>query len=275
MSMRINTNVASLAVQNAMNQSQKVSDRAMKNLATGSRLSDASADVAGSAIATQMQSEIKSMGAAKMNTQQATSFVSVAEGSLSEQSNIISRLRELAVQSASDTYSNRERGLMQSEATELTGEFDRIAKSTKYGNTKLLDGTNGNFDFQVGTTAGSESRINYKSNSNTTASNLNLDNLSVSDKSDSRDAISTLDEALMTVSQARSNFGAMQSRLDSSENNLGTQIENLSAARSKIADADLPKEVSDVRRGQILQSYQSSMLQEANSQSGLALKLIG
>src|SRR5690349_13556481 len=141
MSMRINTNVASLAVQNAMNQSQKVSDRAMKNLATGSRLSEASADVAGTAIATQMQAEIRSMGAAKMNAEQATSFVSVAEGSLSEQSNILTRIRELAVQSASDTYSSAERELMQSEAGELSKEFDRIAKTTRYGSRNLLDGS--------------------------------------------------------------------------------------------------------------------------------------
>ena len=221
MSMRINTNVASLAVQNAMSQTQKVSDRAMKNLATGSRLSEASADVAGSAIATQMQSEIKSMGVAKMNSEQATSFVSVAEGSLNEQTNILTRLRELSVQSASDTYSSSERNLMQSEATQLSGEFDRIAKSTRYGNTKLLDGSNGNFDFQVGTTAGAESRISYSSNANTTASNLNVDGISVASKSDARDSISTVDQALQTVTEARAKFGAMQSRLDSSQSNLG------------------------------------------------------
>lgn len=275
MSMRINTNVASLAVQNAMNRSNKVSDRAMKNLATGSRLSEASADVAGSAIANQMQSEIRSMGVAKMNAEQATSFVSVAEGSLSEQSNILTRLRELAVQSASDTYSSNERELMQSEAKELSAEFDRIAKTTRYGTRNLLDGSSNNFDFQVGTSAGAESRINYKSNANTTAGNLDVDGISVADKSDALSSIQTIDEALSSVTQTRASFGAMQSRLDSAQTNLGAQIENLSAARSKIADADLSKEVSDVRRGQILQQYQSSMLQEANNQAALSLKLIG
>ncbi len=273
--MRINTNVASLAVQNAMNKSNKVSDRAMKNLATGSRLTEASADVAGTAIATQMQSEIRSMGIAKMNAEQATSFVSVAEGALSEQSNILTRMRELAVQSASDTYSSAERDLMQREATELSQEFDRIAKTTRYGARGLLDGTNSSFDFQVGTSAGSDSRINYKSDSNTTASNLDVDGISVADKSDALSSIKTIDSALASVSQARASYGAVQSRLDSAQANLGTQIENLSAARSKIADADLTKEVSDVRRGQILQQYQSTMLQEANNQAALSLKLIG
>lgn len=275
MSMRINTNVASLAVQNAMNKSGKVSDRAMKNLATGSRLADPSADVAGSAISNQMQSEIRSMGVAKMNAEQATSFVAVAEGSLSEQSNILNRLRELAVQSASDTYSSEERQLMQSEASALSAELDRIAKTTKYGSRNLLDGSSNSFDFQVGTTAGEESRINYKSNANTTASNLDVDDISVTDKSDALSSIKTIDKALQSITQARASFGAMQSRLDSAQTNLGAQIENLSAARSKVADADLSKEVSDVRRGQILQQYQSSMLQEANNQASLSLKLIG
>lgn len=273
--MRINTNVASLAVQNAMSKSTRVSDRAMKNLATGSRLSEASADVAGTAIASQMQAEIRGMNVAKMNAEQATSFVSVAEGSLSEQSNILTRLRELAVQSASDTYSSVERDLMQREATELSEEFDRIAKTTKYGSRSLLDGTSTDFDFQVGTSAAAESRINYKSDANTTASNLDVDGISVAEKSDALSSIRTLDTALASVAQARASFGAMQSRLDSAQTNLGTQIENLSSARSKIADADLTKEVSDVRRGQILQQYQSSMLQEANNQMALSLKLIG
>lgn len=272
--MRINTNVASLAVQNAMTQSNRVSDRAMKNLATGSRLTEASADVAGTAIATQMQSEIKSMAVAKMNAEQATSFVSVAEGSLAEQSNILTRLRELAVQSASDTYTSVERDLMQREATELSQEFDRIAKTTKYGTRSLLDGSSTEFDFQVGTSSGADSRINYKSDANTTASNLDVDGISIADKSDALSSIKTLDSALASVSQARASFGAMQSRLDSAQTNLGTQIENLSSARSKIADADLTKEVSDVRRGQILQQYQSTMLQEANNQAALSLKLI-
>ncbi len=275
MSLRINTNVASMAVQNAMNQSQKTTDRSMKNLSTGSRISDPSADVAGAAIANQMSSEIKSMGAAKMNAEQATSFVSVAEGSMNEQTNILMRLRELSVQSASDSFSSTERSLMQREASELTQEFDRIAKTTKYGSQNLLDGSTQRFDFQVGTSSGAESRITYNADSNTTASNLNVDGISVSDKGDALSSMNTIDKAMASIAQNRARFGAMQSRLDSAQNNLGTQIENVSQARSRIADADLAKEVSDVRRGQVLQQYQSAMLQEANGQASMALKLIG
>lgn len=275
MSLRINTNVASMAVQNAMGQSQRVAERAMKNLSTGSRLADPSADVAGSAIANQMNAEIRSMQAAKMNAEQATSFVSVAEGSLNEQSNILMRLRELSVQSASDTYSKTERDLMQREASELSLEFDRIAKTTRYGSQNLLDGSVNKFDFQVGTRGGTESRISYTSDSNTTASNLDIDGFSVADKSDALDSIGKVDKAMNVIAQSRARFGAMQSRLDSAQNNLGVQIENLSSAKSRIADADIAQEVSEVRRGQVLQQYQSAMLQEANGQVGMALKLLG
>lgn len=275
MSLRINTNVASMAVQNAMAQSQRVSERAMKNLSTGSRLADPAADVAGSAIANQMNAEIRSMQAAKMNAEQATSFVSVAEGSLNEQSNILMRLRELSVQSASDTYSKTERDLMQREASELALEFDRIAKTTRYGSQNLLDGSVNKFDFQVGTRGGTESRISYTSDSNTTASNLDIDGFSVADKSDALDSIGKVDKAMNVIAQSRARFGAMQSRLDSAQNNLGVQIENLSSAKSRIADADIAQEVSEVRRGQVLQQYQSAMLQEANGQVGMALKLLG
>ena len=275
MSLRINTNVTSLAIQNAMRTSGRDLERSMKNLATGSRISDVSADVAGSAISSQMNSEIKGMESAKRNAEAAESFASVAESSMNEQTNILTRMRELSVQSASDNYSNKERTLMNSEYGELKSEFDRIAQTTRFGNQKILDGSVQEFDFQVGTTSGKESRITYKSNSNTTGSELGVDGLTVETKGDARDSLDSIDKAMATISNSRAKFGALQSRLDSAQNNLGSQIEIISAARSQIADADLAKEVTDVRRGQIIQQYQTSMLQEANNQTGLALKLIG
>lgn len=275
MSLRINTNVSALAVQNAMSLSNRETNRAMKNLATGSRISDPSTDVAGAAVSEQMKSEIRGMGAAKMNSEAAVGFASLAEGALSEQSNILTRMRELAVQAASDNYSNAERTMMNKEYSELKEEFDRIAKSTRYGSQNILDGSIKEFEFQVGTKSSKDSRISYTSDSNTTASSLDIDGLTVENKSDARESLDSLDKAMNRVAMSRASFGAMQSRLESAQNNLGVGIEKLSAARSQIADADLGKEVSDVRRGQILQQYQSSMLQQANDQAGLALKLIG
>jgi flagellin len=275
MSLRINTNVSALAVQNSMTQSNRDTNRAMKNLATGSRLSDPSTDVAGAAVAEQMKSEIRGMGAAKMNSEAAVGFASVAEGALSEQANILTRMRELAVQSASDNYSSSERVMMNKEYSELKEELDRIARSTRYGAQNILDGSVREFDFQVGTTSSKESRISYTSDSNTTSEALEVSELSVEDKADARDSLDAVDRAMDKVAMSRASFGAMQSRLESAQNNLGVGIEKLSAARSQIADTDLAKEVTNVRRGQILQQYQSSMLQQANDQAGLALKLIG
>lgn len=275
MSLRISTNMSSLAIQNAMNTSQRSTDRAIKNVATGSRLSDPSADVSGAAIAAQMKAEIGSMNAAKRNAEDAVSFVSIAESGLSEQSNILMRMRELSIQSASDNYSKSERVMMQKEYSEIRSELDRIAKTTQYGTLTLLDGSINNFDFQVGTKGDANSRISFKNDSNTTMSGLDIDGASVEDKNDAVDSIRTIDKAMSSIAMQRSRFGAVQSRLESADNTLGSQIENLSNAKSRISDADLAKEVSDVRRGQILQQYQTSMLAQANEQSSLALKLIG
>lgn len=275
MSLRINTNVNALTVQNAMSVNGRATDRSMKNLATGSRISDPSADVAGAAVAEQMKSEIKGMEAAKMNAEAAVGFASVAEGALNEQNTILTRMRELAVQSASDQYSGAERTMMHKEYSELREELDRIARTTRYGSQNILDGSVKQFDFQVGTRAGKDSRISYTSDSNTTADELGVGSASVESKSSALESLESIDKAMSKVAMSRASFGAMQSRLDSAQNNLGVGIEKISAARSRIADADLGKEASDFRKGQILQQYQSSMLQQANDQAGLALKLIG
>ena len=275
MSLRISTNMSSLAIQNAMNVSQRATDRAVKNVSTGSRLSDPSADVSGSAIAAQMKAELGSMAAAQRNTQDAGSFGAIAEGGLSEQSNILMRMRELSIQSASDNYSKTERVMMQQEFSEIRSELDRIAKTTSYGSQNLLDGSINNFDFQVGTKGDANSRISFKNESNTTSSGLSIDGANVENKNDAVESLNTIDKAMTSIANQRSRFGAVQARLESADNNLGSRIENLSNARSRINDADLAKEVSDVRRGQILQQYQTSMLAQANEQGSLALRLIG
>lgn len=274
MSLRVNTNVSSLAVQHAMSLNQRAGDRATLNVATGSRLSDPTTDVAGTAIAEQMRSQIVGLSAAKNNASAAGSILAVAEGGLNEQSNILTRMRELAVQAASDTYSDTERTMMQKEFGEIRDESDRIARTTTYGGQNLLNGSVNKFEFQVGTTAGAESRINYNSESDTTSSNLNIDSSSVLSKSDARDALEDIDKGLERVAQQRASFGAVQSRLESAENSLSSHVENLSRARSQVADADLSKEVSDLRRSQVLAQYQASMLQQVNDQPSLALRLI-
>ena len=274
MSLRINTNVASYAIQNAMQVSDRQVTRAMKNLSTGSRLSDPSVDPASAAINNDLGSTISSMGAAKRNAEQATSFAAVAEGGMSEQSNLLVRMRELAIQSASDTYSDRERGFMQNEFEKLGSEVERIAQTSSFGSRKLLDGSSHDIDVQVGTKGDANSRISFSAETDTTASGLGISGLSVAEKSDARDALDSLDSGLDKISSQRSKYGAFQSRLESAQNSLGANIENLSGAKSKIGDADISKEVSDLRKAQVLQQYQANLLSQANEQTGLALKLI-
>ena len=274
MGLRIATNIASLAAQRAMRTSQRQTEGAMKQLATGSRFSDITEGAADFAIAEHLRGQIKGMGAARMNADNAISFVQVAEGGLNEQNNILIRQRELAIQAASDTFSDNERGMMDLEFQQLGQEFDRIAKTTSFGSQNLLDGTEKEYVFQVGAYGGEQNRIRYLSNTNTTTDNLNLSDATVADKGGAEDVLNNIDEALGQVAQARANFGAIQSRLQSVSNNASVQMENLEAARSRIEDTDVAETVSKLVQGQALQQYQLAVLAQANQLPGQVVKLI-
>lgn len=274
MSLRINTNVASYGVQNAMTKSEREVENSMKSLASGSRFAQISTDPADKAISETLKSSVSGMEVARRNADQAGSFAAIAEGGMSEQSNLIIRMRELAVQAASDTYSDTERSFMQTEFEKLASEVDRIAQTSAFGSRKLLDGTSSDIDIQVGTKSDANSRITFNADTDTTLSGLGLGGLSVSEKSDARDTLEALDEGLNKISMQRSKYGALQSRLESVGDFLSSSIENVSAANSKLADTDLAKEVSNLRKNQILQQYQSALLQTANEQMTNALRLI-
>lgn len=272
--LRVSTNMASLSAQRALGITQRNTERALQELATGSRFSSAGADAAGYAIAENMRSQVQGYRAAGYNADNAASFVSVAEGALHEQNNILVRLRELAVQAASDTFSERERKMLDQEYQSLSQEFDRIAKSTKFGSQPLLDGTSKDYEFQVGIGRGDENIISFKSDTNTTLSNMNLDGSGVIDKGDARDSLESIDEAMYKLSEARAGLGALHGRMESAVSHIGSQIENLSSAHSKMADADVAQAVSTARRGQILQQYQASALTAANESQAYLLRLI-
>lgn len=275
MGLRINTNVPSIAVQRLISKTQRESEGAMKSLASGNRFDDSTQSSADYSIAERLKSQTRGLEAAKQNAENAQSFIQVAEGGLNEQNNLLIRMRELSVQAASDTYSDDERDLMQTEFKQLQQELTRIADTTKFGSTKLLSGENKKYEFQVGVDKGSENIITYTNQTDTRAGALGVDGDDVSDKSDARSSLEDLDDALSKVAHARSNFGAVQSRLDSTVNNSAVQIENLQEAHSRIADTDVAKAVSDVSRNQALQQYQISVLQQANQFPGNILRLIG
>lgn len=274
MGLRINTNVAAIAARRNLANSQQATQSALKALGSGDRFADPKESSADRAIASHLKGQVKGLEAGQKNAEFANSFVQVAEGGLNEQSNILLRMRELAIQSASDTFSETEREFTDLEFQALASEFDRIAKTTQFGSNKLLDGTEREYEFQVGAYKGDENIVTYRSDTNTTASELNVDGLRVSDKSDALDSLETLDKALTEVSKARAQFGAVQSRLGSVINNAAIQVENLSAAHSQIADTDIAKAMSEVAKQQVLQSYQLMALRTANDIPGQALRLV-
>lgn len=258
----------------AFHQNERDLGRALKELASGTRYVSPGVDPAGLAISENLAAQAKGYRAALRNTETATSFISIAESALAEQSNIIVRLRELAVQAASDTLSDVERGFLNDEFTQLVSELDRIALSTKYGSQPLLDGSTKEYEFQVGVHSGEENIIRYTNDTNTTARNLSLKGVRVDDKDDARDSLETLDEAVLQLTAARAKLGAIQSRLDTSISHMSTQVEAISDAYSRQAETNIPEAITRVRRGQILAQYQAVALQVANSQMENSLRLI-
>lgn len=272
--LRVTPVTASLMAQRYLGLTQRSTEKAMKDLASGSRFSTPGNDAAGAAVAEHLRAQVQGQKAALINADNATSFIQVAEGALNEQNNILIRLRELSVQAASDTYSDEEREYLNYEYTQLTEELDRIAKTTSFGSQSLLDGKSKNYEFQVGTSSGSESVIKYTSDTDTTASSLGVEGSVVDNKSDARSNLKELDSAMATVAEARAKYGAIQSRLDSAANNLAVGIENVTAAHSRMADTDVAEAVSEVRRGQILQQYQAAVLSQSNSTNEALLRLV-
>lgn len=275
MSLRINTNMASINAQHNLDGLQKRSDHAMKALSTGSRITQASDDAAGMAISEQLNADLRSLGAARQNSENAISFIQVGEGGLNEVNNILVRLRELGVQSASDTLGDQEREFVDKEAQQLLAEVDRIANSTKFGQTNLLNGDSKELEFQVGTGSGEDSRITFNSDADATTSSLGISGLSFDSKSGARSALGDVDDALSRVGGMRANYGAFQNRLDSTVRNLDVQTEGLSAARSRIKDADIAHETAELTSAQVLQQASIGMLAQANQAPAAALRLLG
>lgn len=275
MGLRISTNMASISAQRAMTTQTKRLEKASASLATGNRITKSADDSAGLAIAESMKMEIRGTVQARSNAFNAISTIQVAEGGLSEQANLIARLRELGVQAASDTVGEKERFYLQQEASSITDEIDRISKTTKFGDKMLLDGSNPSYDFHVGSNAAKENVITFQSEADATIGGLGLSGVDISEKDGARDLLGTLDGALEKVSRMRSGFGAVQSRLESTVNGLDVKQENLQSARSRLMDADVAKESADLASASMLQQASISVLSQANQQPYTAMKLLG
>ncbi|MAE73997.1 MAG: flagellin FliC [Bdellovibrionaceae bacterium] len=275
MGLRINTNVPSISAQRQLGVNQKRLTHAQQAIASGSRIVNAADDAAGLSISENIRGQLGGIKQARNNAFNAQSVVQISEGGLNEISNILIRLRELGVQAASDTVSDVERAFLDTEAQQLIEEADRIAKTTRFGNKQLLDGNSEELEFHVGPFAGDENVVRFNLEADATASTLGIDGLAVGDKGDARSTLEAVDEAIVQIGKMRSDFGAVQSRLNSTINNLDIQNENLSAARSRINDADIAHESAEIASASILNQASVGVLAQANQNGGAALRLIG
>jgi flagellin len=275
MGLRIQTNLPSIAAQRVLGIQQKRMEHSTQALASGSRIVQAADDAAGLAISESLRGQIRGIAQARNNAFNAGSAIQVSEGGLNEITNIMIRLRELGIQAASDNIGDGERKFLHQEGAQLIEEADRIAKTTRFGDKILLDGSGGELEFHVGAFSGDENVIKYSLSSNATADEIGIAGLNFEDKSSARDALSVVDEGLKQIGAMRANFGSIQSRLNATVSNLDIQYENLSAANSRIRDTDVAKETAEMASAQVLQSAAVSVLAQANQTPGVALKLIG
>jgi len=275
MGLRIATNVPSLSTQRNLNAVGNEASKSFARLSSGQRITKSGDDAAGLSISNKLEASVRGLKMAQRNANDGISFVQTAEGGINEVSNILIRLRELSVQAASDTVGDAERGFLDKEMQSLKAEIDRIAQVTNYNGTQLLNGEGDVLSFQVGNEAGAMNRIEFDpSKTNVRASSLGVDGLSLVSRDNALDGLSAIDEAIKRVNENRSELGAIQNRLHSTSTSIGIAVENLSDAKSRIADTDIAAETSTLIKNQILQNAGISVLAQANSAPNSALKLL-
>ena len=277
----INTNVSALYSQNAMKINSRAMSTAMEQLSTGSRINSAKDDAAGLAIGQSMTSQIRGLNQAVRNANDGINMLQTAEGALVEQSNMLQRMRELAVQSSNGTYSDDQRGYLHTEFSALTSQIDSIASQTTWNGTTLLTGTNtnsvtgtaGDMQFQVGQASGQLISITISSMS-INASGLAISGLSISAAADAQDALATIDDALDTINNQRATIGAGINRLTYAADNMTNIASNVTASRSSIMDTDYAQASTQLSKTQIIQQASTAMLAQANQQPQSVLALL-
>jgi len=274
MSMSIKTNVSSLQAQKNLMTSENDLNKSLAKLSSGYRITKAQDDAAGLAIAVNLGAQIKSYNQAIRNANDALNVTQTAEASLNETQNILTRLRELASQSASSGVSNTERGYIQNEVSALTSEVDRIANSTEYNGVSLINATTA-LTFQVGIrNVAANDQITVTTTSATAAA-LGVNSLSLSTLTAAQSALATIDAALQSISSSRATLGAQANRMETVINAASQASVSLSAAQSRIQDVDVAQETSNLSRAQILMQAGVSVLAQSNQIPQVALKLLG
>lgn len=277
MALRISTNTASINAQRNLSGTNRNLQTSLARLSSGSRINNAADDAAGLAISENLKGQIRGLRQAARNAQDGISLVQTAEGGLTEVSNMLIRLRELSVQASSDTIGDTERKFLDVEYQQLKSEIQRIAEVTEFNDRDLLNGTGGVMDIQIGTNNDPfKDRISF----NTSAANSSLEALGLSaegvgTKEQAQESIATLDAAMVQVNAIRANFGAMQNRLQSTINNIEVYNENLSAANSRVRDADVAAETAELTKNSLLMQAGVSVLGQANQIQQAAVQLLG
>jgi flagellin len=277
MALVIQTNVASLQAQKNLSSSQANLQTSFNRLSSGNRINTAKDDAAGLAISESMKSQIRSFSVAERNAGDAISMAQTAEGALGELTNIVGRMRELAVQASNGALQSSDRAFIQTEFSNLQAETKRIMTSTKFNGKQLITSAVRTDDFQVGINNTADDRITM------TFGGIDLKTLTTSGASgtklgsgpgNARGAIDTIDKALANLSTARARFGAAINRLETTTSNIQTVRLNLSAANSRIRDVDVADETASLSRQQVLTQAGTSVLSQANSSPQAALSLI-
>jgi len=277
MGFRINTNVSSIAAQRSLSTNNRQAENTLSKLSSGSRITRAADDAAGLAISEKLKAQISSVNQANRNANDGISMVQTAEGGLDEISNMLTRLRELSIQSASDTVGDTERTFTNMEYQNLKQEIERISQVTEFNGVKLLNGEGEKLDFQIGVNNNDfQDRITYDVGfSNAKIESLGIGDITVESKDGAQNALANIDVAIEKVSGQRANLGAIQNRLISTSKNLEITNENLSAANSRIRDVDYAMASAQNAKNNILNQAGTSVLSQANAQGQNALRLLG
>ena len=279
----INTNISSLLAQVSLNAARAGAETAMERLSSGQRINSAADDAAGLSIASRMTAQITGIRAAIKNANDGISLMDTAEGAMAEVTNMLQRMRELALQSANDTNSDNDRAASQSEITALSTEITRVATTTTFNGLKILDGDTGGagriFNLQVGSSTDTGATITITIGSMKPAdlisgTGLGVSSPAVDTNANASTAVDNIDDAIEYVNQQRSALGAVRNRLDHTISNLTSISTNTAAARSRIMDTDYAEETSEMTKNQILNQASTAMLAQANKISQSVLSLL-
>ncbi len=274
MALSINTNPTSLNAQRNLGNSQMKLSQNLARLSSGLRINQAADDAAGLGISEKMRAQVRGLAQASRNANDGVSMIQVAEGAMNEQAGILTRLRELAVQSANGTLGATERGYITTEATEAISELDRISAVTDFNGVKMLGANAGVQTMQVGTSSSANDQIDITF-TQTDSATLFGAAVNLGSAATSRTALDTIDTAISSLSTSRAAVGASQNRLVVTMNNLSVAKENIASAESRIRDVDVAEETAAMTRNQILSQAGVSVLAQANQLPSAALKLLG